>query len=124
MSIDQAPSASGLTSTRTQVAGDIQRASASTGTSFPYLVATAKIESNLDPKAAAPTSSARGLYQFIEQTWLGTLKEAGGKLGYGQYADAITRTDAGRYVVTDPGKRQDILNLRNDPAANAAMAVC
>ena len=33
-----------------------------------------KIESNLNPAAQASTSSAKGLYQFIEQTWLGTMK--------------------------------------------------
>ena len=122
MSIDQALSASALSPAKTEVAGQIKRAAGSTGASFEYMLAAAKIESNLDPKAAAPTSSARGLYQFIEQTWLGTVKEAGGKFGYGQYADSITRTASGRYEVSDPVTRAEILKLRNDPAANAAMA--
>jgi hypothetical protein len=56
---------------------------------------------NLNPKAQASTSSARGLYQFIEQTWLGTVKEAGNAFGYGKYADAITKSDSGRYSVAD-----------------------
>src|SRR5262249_6474718 len=68
------------------------------------------------------TSSAHGLYQFIEQTWLGTVKEAGGQLGYGQYADAITRTSSGDYVVVDPTMRRAIMKLRDDPAASSAMA--
>ncbi len=80
------------------------------------------MESNLDPRAVATTSSARGLFQFIDQTWLGTVKEAGAALGYSQYADAITRSSSGTYSVSDPAMRKAILDLRNDPAASAAMA--
>ena len=35
-----------------------------TGTRFVYLLATAQVESGLDPQAGAATSSARGLFQF------------------------------------------------------------
>src|SRR5437868_1550196 len=112
----------GLDPTRARIAGAIKQASDSTGASFGYLVAAAKIESNLQPTAAASTSSARGLYQFIEQTWLGTVKQAGTSFGYGQYADAITKQPSGNYTVSDPALRQQILKLRDDPAANAAMA--
>jgi hypothetical protein len=123
MAIDQTlAQRAGLTPAKAEIAGTIKQAADKTGTSFEYLVSAAKIESNLNPTAAAPTSSARGLYQFIEQTWLGTVKEAGGKFGYGKYADAITRTSSGRYEVSDPAARAEILKLRNDPAANAAMA--
>lgn len=104
------------------LAGTIQRASSATGTSFEYLLAAGKIESNLNPNARASTSSARGLYQFIEQTWLGTVKEAGAAFGYSNYAEAITKTSSGRYQVNDPAMRDAILKLRDDPAANAAMA--
>ena len=64
-----------------KVTGAIQQAAKATGTSFQYLLATAKVESNLNPNAAAKTSSAGGLFQFIEQTWLGTIKDAGPGLG-------------------------------------------
>jgi Transglycosylase SLT domain len=114
--------ATGLEQLRTQVAGAIQRAANATGAGFDYLVTAARIESNFNPRAAASTSSARGLYQFVDQTWLGTLKEAGGRLGYARYADAITRLPSGRYEVADPAAKAQILALRNDPAANAAMA--
>ena len=112
----------GLSSSRVRVAGAIQQAANVTGTSFEYLLATAKMESNFNPSATASTSSARGLFQFIDQTWLGTVKEAGPALGYGQYADAISRSPSGTYSVSDPSARKVILNLRDDPAANAAMA--
>ena len=104
------------------VTGAIRQASQATGTSFSYLLATAQVESGLNPHAGASTSSARGLFQFVEQTWLGTLKQAGPALGYGRYADAITRTASGHYEVQDPALRSQILKLRNDPAANAVMA--
>ena len=98
------------------------KASRLTGTSFQYLLATARVESNLNPSAAAKTSSAGGLFQFIEQTWLGTLKDAGPSLGYGRYADAISQTRSGRFVVSDPQLRAQIMALRQDPTANALMA--
>ncbi|TAK49394.1 MAG: lytic transglycosylase domain-containing protein [Xanthobacteraceae bacterium] len=122
MAVDTAGTATGLTPARLQITGAIRQASSSTGISFEYLLAAAKIESNLNPAASASTSSARGLYQFIEQTWLGTVKEAGAALGYGQYASAITRSASGRYSVSDPAMRQEILKLRDDPVASAAMA--
>jgi hypothetical protein len=104
------------------VTGTIRQAARVTGASFEYLLATAQVESRLNPNAKAPTSSARGLYQFIEQTWLETMKRAGATYGYGHYADAITRTASGRYVVEDPALKSEILRLRSDPAANALMA--
>ncbi len=108
--------------TGSSVAGAIRQASQATGTSFNYLLATAKVESGLNPQAGASTSSARGLFQFIEQTWLATIKQAGSALGYGRYADAITKTASGQYEVQDPAMRNEILKLRNDPTANAVMA--
>jgi len=104
------------------VTGAIRQAAQATGTSFNYLLATAQVESGLNALAGAATSSARGLYQFIQQTWLATMKQAGPALGYGRYADAISVTASGQYQVSDPALRSEILNLRTDPAANAAMA--
>jgi hypothetical protein len=124
MSVDtsNATAAAGVDPARVRVAGAIKQAASSTGVSFEYMLTTAKMESDFNPTAGASTSSARGLYQFIEQTWLGTVKEAGGQLGYGQYADAITRTSSGDYVVADPGMRRSIMKLRDDPVASSAMA--
>jgi hypothetical protein len=106
----------------TQIANAIGRAARSTGASFEYPLTTAQIESNLDPAARAPTSSAKGLFQFIEQTWLGTLKQAGRALGLGDYADAIVPTADGRYAVPGPAARDAIMRLRSDPTTSAMMA--
>jgi Transglycosylase SLT domain len=124
MAIDtfNAGAAAGIDPTRAKIAGSIKQAASTTGTSFQYLLTTAKMESNFNPKAAASTSSARGLYQFIDQTWLGTVKEAGDKLGYGKYADAITKNSDGSYSVSDPQARAAIMRLRDDPDAASAMA--
>jgi hypothetical protein len=105
-----------------QITGAIRQAAQSTGISFDYLLTTAKIESNLNPAAQASTSSAKGLYQFIDQTWLGTMKQDGAALGLGRYADAIARAPDGHYEVSNPGMRAAILRLRSDPQASAMLA--
>ena len=124
MSVDttNATAAAGVDPTRAKIAGSIKQAASTTGASFEYLLATAKMESNFNPKAAATTSSARGLFQFIDQTWLGTVKEAGAHLGYGKYADAITKNPSGSYSVSDPDARAAIMRLRDDPDAASSMA--
>jgi Transglycosylase SLT domain len=124
MAVDpsSATATAGVDPSRLRIAGAIKQAASTTGTSFEYLLATAKMESNFNPTASASTSSARGLYQFIDQTWLGTVKEAGAQLGYGKYADAITRSPSGSYSVTDPAARDEILKLRDDPVAASSMA--
>ncbi len=114
--------ASVISNAASKITGAISQAARSTGTSFEYLVTTAQIESRFNPKAQAPTSSASGLYQFIDQTWLGTLKRAGPSLGLGQYANAISKTANGRYTVSDPQMRDAIMKLRHDPRASALMA--
>ena len=100
----------------------LRRASDVTGTDFDYLLRTAERESSLRPHVKAKTSSATGLFQFIDQTWLATLKNAGHQYGYGNYANAIERTPDGRHKVSDPKLRQEILALRKDPMAASLMA--
>ena len=46
-----------------------------------FLLKTATRESSLNPDAKAKSSSAAGLFQFIEQTWLGLVKSDGPRLG-------------------------------------------
>ena len=124
MSVDSsnATATAGVDPSRALIAGAIKQAANATGASFEYLLSTAKMESDFNPTAGASTSSAHGLYQFIDQTWLGTVKEAGAQLGYGQYADAITKNSSGGYSVGNPAARKAIMKLRDDPAAASAMA--
>ena len=110
------------TATLPTATGAIRQAARMTGADFKYLLATAQVESSLNSQAQAPTSSARGLFQFIEQTWLSTLKEQGSALGYAPYANAISKQPSGQYTVSDPRMYDRIMDLRNDPNANALMA--
>jgi hypothetical protein len=124
MSVDtsSATASPGVDPSRVRIASAIKQAASTNGTSFEYLLTTAKMESDFNPTAGAKTSSAHGLFQFIDQTWLGTVKEAGAQFGYGHYADAITKSTDGSYSVSDPSIRQAILKLRDDPAAASSMA--
>lgn len=92
-----------------------------TGVDFGYLLAQARIESGLNPEARARTSSATGLFQFLDQTWLATMDRHGERLGFGQLAQAID-TSGGRARITDPAMRDAIMGLRTDPTASALMA--
>src|SRR5213595_1204967 len=124
MSVDisNATATAGVDPSRLRVAGAIKQAADTSGSSFEYLLATAKMESNFNPAAGASTSSAHGLYQFIDQTWLGTVKEAGTQLGFGSYSDAITKSSSGTYTVDDPMTKRSIMKLRDDPEAASSMA--
>jgi hypothetical protein len=91
------------------------------GVDFDYLLQTAMRESSLNPQARAQSSSAVGLFQFLESTWLQVMKEQGPRLGYQQYADAIQKTGDG-YQVADPQVKAQILKLREDPQIAADLA--
>ena len=112
----------GSGSTRNRVTNAIALASQRTGVDFGYLLGQAKIESSLNPTAKAGTSSATGLYQFIDQSWLSVINQHGRQYGLGWAADAIGQTSAGQYYVSDPNLRQQILDLRNHPETASVMA--
>ncbi|MBI2253976.1 MAG: transglycosylase SLT domain-containing protein [Proteobacteria bacterium] len=109
-------------SIRSDVLAGIRQASLSTGVDFSYLMAQANRESSFDPAAQAKSSSAAGLYQFVEQTWLGVVKNHGAEYGKGDLADKITRRADGHFVVADAATRKEILELRRDPSFASAMA--
>lgn len=83
----------------------LRSASTATGVDFGYLVKTAQRESNFDPTAKASTSSAAGLFQFTNATWLDTIARHGARHG----------------VDTSGMSRDQILALRNDPEMSARM---
>jgi hypothetical protein len=93
----------------------IRRASDATGVDFSLLVETARRESALNPTARAGTSSATGLFQFIESTWLDMMRRHGAEHGLGQYAAQLQNG-------ADSATRREILALRNDPEISARMA--
>jgi hypothetical protein len=101
----------------------IRQASEKTGVDFSYLMAQATAESGLNPKAKAGTSSAAGLYQFIERTWLDMVDRHGAKYGLDKQAALIGRGDDGRPAVNGSDKdRKAILDLRYNPEVASLMA--
>jgi len=105
-----------------KVTSALKRAGEATGAGFEFLKAMAERESSLDPTAKAKTSSAAGLFQFIDQTWLGAVKQYGGRHGLSDYAGDIARGSDGRFAVADAARRDEILNLRFDADKSAALA--
>lgn len=101
----------------TQARAAIARASQATGVDFQYLLAQAKLESSLDPSARAGTSSAAGLYQFTQGTWLQTLGRHGAEHGMAWVNDAIQGGG-----LSNPGTRAEIMGLRYDADTSAMMA--
>jgi hypothetical protein len=105
----------------TGVRDAIGRAAQRVGVDFTYLLNQAKSESGLNPQAKAQSSSAGGLFQFIDQSWLGAVKTYGAKHGLGWAADAIRRRSDGSWAV-DSDMRQQVMGLKNDPEASSLMA--
>ncbi|KQX26104.1 MULTISPECIES: hypothetical protein [unclassified Sphingomonas] len=99
----------------------ISRAAQRVGVDFSYLFNQARSESGLNPNARAQSSSAGGLFQFIDQSWLGAVKMYGAKHGLGWAADAISRRGDGGWKV-DGAVREQVMALKNDPEASSLMA--
>ncbi|RKK02020.1 lytic transglycosylase domain-containing protein [Pseudoroseomonas wenyumeiae] len=99
----------------------LRNAAESTGVGFEVLAAKAAIESGFQPAAQAPSSSARGLFQFIDQTWLDAVRQHGAAHGLAQEAAAITRSASGHLTVAEPAERARILALRDNPEISARL---
>lgn len=106
---------------RSGVIAALKNAANATGVDFSYLLSTASRESSLKSDAQSGTSSASGLFQFVEQTWFGLVKSYGAKYGLGGMADAIERSPEGHYRTDNPADRKAILALRKDPQVAALM---
>lgn len=100
----------------------LNSAGTKSGVDFDYLLQTAIRESSLNPGAKASSSTAVGLFQFLESTWLQVMKDEGPRLGYQNYADAITETSDGDFVIKDARIRAEVLKLREDPQIAADLA--
>jgi hypothetical protein len=100
----------------------IQKAAEATGADFGFLMRTAARESGYRPNAHASGSSAAGLFQFVEQTWLGAVKRFGAKHGYAGYASLIHESGDGKLSVADGAAKKAVMALRLDPNASSLMA--
>jgi hypothetical protein len=104
------------------VLASIRAAAAQTGVSAAYLERAARTESSFDPWARASTSSATGLFQFVDQTWLLTVRDHGSKHGLAAEAARIRVDRRGRAYVADQAAEDRILALRFDARLSALLA--
>jgi hypothetical protein len=104
-----------------KVLSSIKQASRQTGVDFGYLMAQAAQESSFQPTAQAASSSASGLYQFLESTWLKMVHEHGAEHGLSQFANQITEDSSGNLKVANPEAKRAILDLRKDPHVSAVL---
>ena len=102
------------------LAETVVRAAQATNTDPASMLALADQGASLLPNRKAQTSSAQGVFRFIESTWLEVLRRFGPKHGYAAEAAAIYIVQ-GQPVVSDNKQREAILNLRRDPYLSALM---
>ena len=103
----------------TLAAGPIRMASDQSGADFTYMMKLAEAESSFVHTAKASTSSATGLYQFIEGTWSYMILNYGGKHGLGYFGPQVEtyKDELGRDQarVPNPLIRQALLDMRSNP---------
>ncbi len=107
---------------RRHIVQTIVKAAQAVETDPVLLMAVADKESSFITAVQAKTSSATGLYQFIERTWLGVIRDFGPKYGYSQDAALVVPDANDRPSVQDQSERARILDLRRDPYLSALMA--
>lgn len=95
----------------------IYKASLRTGVDFELLVLKARMESDFGQFNVAAGSSARGLFQYIEPTWLTLMHRYGAEMGYPHYAEAI-KFSRGLPYVKNKYLKAEILALRHDQDAS------
>ena len=107
----------------TEIIDTLHQVSQETGADFQQLIITAMIESDLGRVTISSKSTARGVYQFIEPTWLVLMKRYGNRIGYQSYADAITFNAETHHPEVKGGipLRQKILDLRYDNRISALL---
>ena len=99
----------------------IVKAARVTGIDPALLMAIADKESSFSTHVQAKTSSATGLFQFIERTWLQVVRDFGAKHGLAKEAAATQWIDD-ELTVPDPAERARILELRRNPYLSALLA--
>jgi len=103
----------------------IRLGSIRTGVDFTFLMELARVESNFNPAAHAPRSSATGLFQFRDQAWLETIRTFGAEYGMKDLAERVRPIDDEDHepqpIVRDP-LQLEVLALRLNPRLSTLMA--
>ncbi|UCC55776.1 MAG: transglycosylase SLT domain-containing protein [Gammaproteobacteria bacterium] len=109
----------------TDVLAAIQLGSIRTGVDFTYLMELARVESNFNPTVRAKKSSATGLFQFTENSWLEAVRRYGAEYGLESYATRVKLIDYYQQK-RKPGARdllqQEVLALRLNPRLSTLLA--
>ena len=103
----------------------IRLGSIRTGVDFSFLMELARVESNFNPAARAPRSTATGLYQFKDAAWLEAIRTFGAEYGLQDYATRLEPINDGEQglqaIVRDP-LQLEVLALRLNPRLSTLMA--
>ena len=109
---------------RRDVLAAIRLGSIRTGVDFSFLMELARVESNFNPAARAPRSSATGLFQFRDHAWLESIRTLGAGYGLQDYASRVepieNGKDAQEQIVRDP-LQLEVLALRLNPRLSTLM---
>lgn len=104
----------------------IRLGSLHTEVDFSFLMELAAVESSFDPASRARTSTAAGLYQFKEDTWLEAVRNYGDKYGMASYAaqveEVVDSKGRAQPVIRDPAVSRHVLDLRHNPRVAALLA--
>lgn len=92
-----------------------------TGVDPRLLMAIADKESSFMVSARAQTSTARGLFQFIDSTWLRAMRDYGPRFGLHREASLVEFRENGP-TIADEKERERVLGLRNDPFLSTLLA--
>ena len=103
----------------------IRLGSIRTGVDFSFLMEMARVESDFNPMARAPKSSATGLFQFKSPVWLQAMQMFGPSYGMQDIATQVALIDVNNPeqtpIVYDP-LQQEVLALRFKPRLSTLFA--
>ncbi len=104
-----------------RVISALYHASLKTGVDFELLVIKAMMESNLGLFVSSRQSSAKGVFHYIEATWLSLIHRYGEDIGLHEYAQAVSISKANIPYLKPKNEhyRKKILALRLDPFISA-----
>lgn len=110
----------------TVATGAIHMAAERSGLEFGYMMELAEAESGFSHRIRASTSTATGMYQFIESTWSWMIMLHGDKYGLGALASEVElyKDDLGRSQarINNPVLRREIMELRKNPHLSSLMS--
>lgn len=102
-------------------ARSVQLAIRRTGISSDYLINTAHLETNLDPGAQSRTSTAAGLFQMTDSTWLSLIRNYGSRYGWKAFGEQVN-CSARSSGIADTATKQAALDLRFDAMTSTFLA--